>query len=314
MLKIKSTILRRALPAAILIGSAVTLSGCHTDMWVQPKMKPYYESDFFADRSELRPMVPHTVSQASLETRLDDAYSLGRAANGKFLPQIPVKAVQTFASPKEMLLRGRERYTAYCSPCHGNNGDGNGMITQRGLGYWQKLPASYYTDRLRKIEDGYLYDVLVNGHGVMYGYGSRIQDINDRWAVISYVRTLQLAHNASPALAPAGALEGTEGQEPVMSPGGSPELGSGTDENAAAKPTVHSGSQETERPVNRTTGGGGTGSENADQNARGAESSAGGTAASPRPGGSGGVGGAAKSGQATSPNAVPTAAAEGTKR
>ena len=308
MLKTKSTILRRALPAALLMGSAVMLSGCHTDMWAQPKMKAYYESDFFADRSELRPLMPHTVSQANLENRLDDAYSLGRATNGKFLPQIPVKAVQTFASPKEMLLRGRDRYTAYCSPCHGNNGDGNGMITQRGLGYWQKLPASYYTDRLRKVEDGYIYDVLVNGHGVMYGYGSRIQDINDRWAVVSYVRALQLAHNASPSLAPAGALAGTENEEPVKSPGGSPELGAGVDENAATQPTVRSGTMGTERPVNRTPGGGGTGSGNSDQNARGAESSAGGTVAPPGPGG------AAKSGQATSPNAAPTKPAEGITR
>jgi mono/diheme cytochrome c family protein len=295
------------LPAALLMGASVMLSGCHIDMWAQPKMKAYYESDFFADRSEMRPLVPHTVSQSNLETRLDDAYSLGRAANGKFLPRIPAKAVRSFASPKDMMLRGQERFTAYCSPCHGSNGDGNGMITQRGLGYWQKLPASYYTDRLRKIEDGYIYDVLVNGHGVMYGYGSRIQDINDRWAVVSYVRALQFAHNASPSLAPAGAFQAVEGDAPAKSPGGSPELGEGLDINAAVKPTVRTGSQGTERPVNRSNGGG-TGSENADQNARGAESSAGGTA-SPS-----GRGGAAKSGQAVSPNPVPTTAAEGATR
>ncbi len=303
MLKTTSTNIRRWVSATLLLGSAVTLSGCHTDMWAQPKMKPYYESDFFADRSELRPVVPNTVPQNGLEARLDDAYSRGRLPNGKYLPQIPVKSVQAFGSPKSMLLRGRDRYTAYCSPCHGENGNGNGMITQRGLGYWQKLPASYFTDRLRKVEDGYLYDVLVNGHGVMYGYGSRVQNIDDRWAVIAYVRALQLAHNASPALAPAGALQEIEGQEPAGSPGGAgPELGEGIDDNAVAKPTVRSGSQETERPINRTTGGGGTGSRNADEAGRGGESSSGATAV-PGPAGAG-----AASGQATSPNAVPSAA------
>jgi mono/diheme cytochrome c family protein len=272
-------------------------------MWAQPKLKGYYESDFFADRSANRPLVPNTVPQNGLESRLDDAYSRGRLADGKFLPQIPPKAVQAFGTPKEMLLRGRDRYTAYCSPCHSENGDGNGMITQRGLGYWQKLPASYYTDRLRKIEDGYLYNVLVNGHGVMYGYGSRIQDIDDRWAVIAYVRALQLAHNASPALAPPAALREIQGQRPAGSPGGGgAELGEGIDDNAVAKPTVKSGSQGTERPVNRTPGGGGEGSENADEAGRGGESSSGSTTTP------GSVGAGATSGQAVSPNAVPSAA------
>jgi mono/diheme cytochrome c family protein len=232
MLKTTSKNFRRWASATLLLGSAVTLSGCHTDMWAQNKMKPYYESDFFADRSELRPIVANTVPQDGLEARLDDAYSRGRLPNGKFLPQIPPKSVGNFNSPKDMLLRGKDRYTAYCSPCHGNNGDGNGMITQRGLGYWQKLPATYYTDRLRKVEDGYLYDVLVNGHGVMYGYGSRIQNIDDRWAVISYVRALQLAHNANPSLAPAGTLQAVEAEEPAKMPSGSPELTENAKENA----------------------------------------------------------------------------------
>ncbi len=283
------------------MGSAITLSGCHTDMWAQPKMKPYYESDFFADRSELRPVLPNTVPQNGLAARLDDAFSRGRLPSGKYLPALPAQSVQAFGSPRAMLDRGRDRYNAFCSPCHGANGDGNGMITQRGLGYWQKLPASYYSDRLRKIEDGYLYDVLVNGHGVMYGYGSRIQNIDDRWAVIAYIRALQLAHNASPSLASPDILQDLEGQEPAKSPGGSPELGEGMDDNAVTKPTLRVGPMGTERPVNRTPGGRGTGSKNADEAGRGGESSSGGTIA-PGP-----VGAGAASGQATSPNAVPRA-------
>jgi hypothetical protein len=272
-------------------------------MWAQPKMKPYYESDFFADRSSLRPLVPNTVPQNGLEARLDEAYSLGRLPNGKYLPQIPPKAVRAFGTPKEMLLRGRDRYTAFCAPCHSEVGDGNGMITQRGLGYWQKLPASYYTDRLRTVEDGYLYNVLVNGHGVMYGYGARVQNIDDRWAVIAYIRALQLAHNASPALAPPAALQEIQGQKPAGSPGGAEaELGAGIDDNAVTKPTIRVGPEGTERPVNRTPGGGGEGSENVDESGRGGESTSGATTTP------GSVGAGAASGQAVSPNAVPSAA------
>lgn len=104
---------------------------------------------------------------------------------------------------------------------------------QRGLGYWQKLAASYETPRLRKIEDGYIYDVLVNGHGVMYGYGERIKAPDDRWAVVSYIRVLQLASgNATP-------IGANTVQEPSLN-------------TTPGKPAVEPG---TDRPINRTTGG-----------------------------------------------------------
>lgn len=226
MLKTNRLKIQRLAGAALLLGGAAALSGCHIDMWDQPLHKPYYENDFFSDRSELRPVVPNTVPHAGdITARLDDAYTTGRDAAGKYVPQIPARAVHAFGSPKAMLLRGQDRFNAFCSPCHGYIGDGNGMISQRGLGYWQKLPASYYTDRLRKVEDGYIYDVLVNGHGVMYGYGSRISDFNDRWAVVSYVRALQLAHGASPSTVPADVLQKLQGQKsvPVTENSGAPE-------------------------------------------------------------------------------------------
>lgn len=170
---------------------AATLSGCHLDMWRQAKLKPYREYEFFSDRSGSRPIVPNTVAQGKMRTD-DPVYFTGKV-NGKPVKTIPVRAVQSFVSPKAMLERGKDRYTAYCYPCHGAVGNGNGFIMQRGLGYWQKLAASYHTDRLRKVEDGHIYDVLTNGYGVMYGYAARIQDVNDRWAIVAYVRALQMA-------------------------------------------------------------------------------------------------------------------------
>ncbi len=174
--------------AASLAGIAL-LSGCHLDMWIQPKAKPYYQSDFFRDQQASRPLVNGAVPQGSL--RLNDAYHTGYDSSTKLTPKIPVQAVESFASPKEMLLRGQERYNVYCQPCHGKVGNGNGMIMQRGTGYWQKVAASYHTKRLREIEDGHIYDVITNGYGVMYGYASRIQDVNDRWAIVAYSRALQ---------------------------------------------------------------------------------------------------------------------------
>lgn len=211
---------------ASLVGIA-TLSGCHVDMWIQPKAKPQQSSDFFSDSQASRPLVQGAVPQGSI--RLQDAYHSGydtpgtgtpvpgparqnagasgatpvggsRAGQGaRLTKKIPVQAVKSFASPKDMLLRGQEQYNVYCQPCHGKTGNGNGMIMQRGLGYWQKLAASYHTKRIREIEDGHIYDVITNGYGVMYGYAARIQDVNDRWAIVAYVRALQRSQAGVPA-------------------------------------------------------------------------------------------------------------------
>lgn len=163
---------------------------------MQPKAKPNNQSDFFTDEQASRPLVTGAVAQGTL--RLSDAYHTGYDAGGKLTKTIPAEAVRSFESPKAMLLRGQERYNVYCQPCHGKVGNGNGMIMQRGLGYWQKLAASYHTDKLRKVEDGHIYDVLTNGYGVMYGYASRIQSVDDRWAVVAYVRALQRAQKGVP--------------------------------------------------------------------------------------------------------------------
>lgn len=178
--------------ALALLGS-LAVSGCHTDMWIQPYIEPYKESGLFRNQQGMRPVVEGTVAQGGL--RLNDNYYRGHDASGKELKSIPVEAVKAFVSPKEMLVRGKDRYEAFCYPCHGSNGNGNGFISVRGRGYWQKMPASYHIDRLRKANDGYLYDVITNGHGVMYGYASRIQDVNDRWAIVAYIRALQYSRS-----------------------------------------------------------------------------------------------------------------------
>jgi mono/diheme cytochrome c family protein len=189
------------------------LSGCHLDMWRQATLRPYREFDFFENRMANRPQVPNTVAQGKMKTT-DPVLHTGKR-DGKLVKEIPLQAVQAFESPKAMLLRGQDRYDAYCSPCHGKTGNGNGFIMQRGLGYWQKLAASFHTDRLRKVEDGHIYDVITNGKGVMYGYAARIQDVNDRWAIVAYTRALQLAQSGR---LESGATAGTTAMPEIPMP------------------------------------------------------------------------------------------------
>ena len=93
-----------------------------------------------------------------------------------------------------LLERGEERYKIFCSPCHGLQGDGNGMVAMRGM----KHPPSYHIDRLRQSPNGYFYDVITNGFGQMYSYSAQIPP-RDRWAIVAYVRALQLSRNAHAA-------------------------------------------------------------------------------------------------------------------
>jgi len=171
------------------------LTGCHLDMWRQPKVKPLQQSDFFADGMASRPLVAHTVARGQL--REDDAYYTG-VSNGKLVNTFP------FPMTKEDILRGQERFNIYCSPCHGRLGDGKGMIAQRGLALVRQ-PASYHTDRLRKMPVGHFYDVITNGFGVMYSYAQRVEP-DDRWRIAAYIRALQLSQHATVNDLPGGQM------------------------------------------------------------------------------------------------------------
>jgi mono/diheme cytochrome c family protein len=92
----------------------------------------------------------------------------------------------------ELLARGQQRFGIFCSPCHGAGGDGNGIIVERGM----PRPTSYHNDRLRVADDQHFFDVMTNGYGVMYSYASRVPP-HDRWAIVTYIRALQLSRHAS---------------------------------------------------------------------------------------------------------------------
>lgn len=172
----------RTFSAIAILPLLLLLAACRQDMQDQPKYKPLGTSRFFADGREARPIPAGTIARDELNNT--DSFHTG-GANGEFLDTIPLKV------DSKLLHRGQERFDIYCSPCHGRTGDGNGMIAQRGV----KIPADLHTDRLRSVPPGYIYQVIKNGYGAMGDYGDQIP-VNDRWAIVAYVRALQLSRDA----------------------------------------------------------------------------------------------------------------------
>jgi mono/diheme cytochrome c family protein len=105
----------------------------------------------------------------------------------------------TFPFPvtEELVKRGQERYQIFCSVCHGMTGEGDGMIVRRGY----KRPPSYSTDQLRAAPVGHFFDVITNGWGTMPSYASQVP-VHDRWAIVAYIRALQLSQLTAPGQQP----------------------------------------------------------------------------------------------------------------
>jgi Cytochrome C oxidase, cbb3-type, subunit III len=163
--------------------AALVLAGCRLDMHLQPKYLPEQPSNFFHDGRSERPLVPGTVARDHL--RLDELLYTGKE-NGEPANRFP------FPITEADLLRGREQYNIFCTPCHAYSGTGDGMIVQRGFPH----PPSFHIDRLRSAPVGHFFDVMTNGFGQMYSYGSRV-DPEDRWRIAAYIRVLQLSQHAS---------------------------------------------------------------------------------------------------------------------
>ena len=187
---------RSAVSALIVVLGILTGSGCRRDMHDQPKYIPLRESTFFSDDRSAGPMVAGTVARGLL--RDDPLLYTGRTdgADATVFP-FPIDA--------KVMARGRERYDIYCSPCHALTGAGDGMIVQRGY----RRPPSLHLDRLRNAPVGHFFDVITNGFGAMPDYAAQIS-AEDRWAIVAYIRALQLSEHATPADVPAdqrGALQ-----------------------------------------------------------------------------------------------------------
>ena len=171
---------------AVLAASAL---GCRRDMFDQPSSHPLAPSDFFRDNHMAsRPLVAHTVARGHLDT--DEVYYTGKSGSN---------LVDAFPMPitRPVLERGQERFEIYCAPCHGQTGEGNGMIVQRGF----PAPPAYSIPRLRQAPVGHFFDVMTQGYGVMYSYAARVPP-EDRWAIAAYIRVLQRSRMGTLADAP----------------------------------------------------------------------------------------------------------------
>jgi mono/diheme cytochrome c family protein len=185
-----------AFALACALGLAV-LTGCAGNMRDQPREDPLQQDPFFADNQAARPLPTGVVARGQLNA---DTLRYTGVVNGTPAATFP------YPVTKEMLERGQERYNIYCAVCHGATGYGDGIIVQRGF----PQPPSYHTDELRNAPPGLFFDVITNGYGVMYSYASRITP-DDRWAIVAYIRALQLSQHASPNDVPPAERQKLEG-------------------------------------------------------------------------------------------------------
>ena len=188
---------------AILL--VLLLAGCQQKMADQPSYKPLVPNGFFADGRSERPWIAGTVARGHLRT--DTVLFTGRhpGANPTPLPQPDTNKNETattqredeqfskdfpFAITPEILDYGRQRYMIYCVVCHDALGTGRGKIVERGY----TAPPSYHIPRLRQAPVGRLFAVVTEGYGSMPSYGEQIPP-RDRWAIVAYVRALQLSQH-----------------------------------------------------------------------------------------------------------------------
>ncbi|MQA30876.1 MAG: c-type cytochrome [Luteitalea sp.] len=181
----------------------VFAAACRQDMHDQPSYSAYEESTFFADGQSARPLVAGTVARGHLNE--DTLLHTGKDGdeNATMFP---------FPVTEAVMARGQERFNIYCSPCHGRTGQGDGMIVRRGY----RRPPPLADDRLREEPAGHFFDVITNGFGAMPDYAAQIQAA-DRWAIVAYVRALQLSAHATLDEVPAadrGRLDETSAAQP----------------------------------------------------------------------------------------------------
>jgi mono/diheme cytochrome c family protein len=150
----------------------------------QPKYEAQEKSEFFANDAAMREPVAGTVPRG--EMRVNDSLYRGMDTRGNWLES------NARTVTMHLLERGRERYDIYCSPCHSRIGDGKGIMVNRGY----VPPPSFHTDRIRGLPDGEVFEVITHGVRNMPAYAHQIP-VEDRWAIVAYMRALQRSQNAT---------------------------------------------------------------------------------------------------------------------
>ena len=175
-----------------LLATVCALAGCERtmkDMYVQPKLGPDAASPLWADGKGSRPPPPGSVAVASGDLAKTSSGRHGR-------DELEAREIAGAANAPPgidlaLLQRGQARYDVYCAPCHSIVGDGDGMVVRRGF----PRPPSFHQARLRDAPDRHVFDVITQGYGVMVPYADRVTP-QDRWAIVAYIRALQLSQDA----------------------------------------------------------------------------------------------------------------------
>ncbi|MCO5099600.1 MAG: cytochrome c [Burkholderiaceae bacterium] len=178
--------------SAAAIVACVALAGCEQvmrDMYEQPRFDPDEATQLFDNGSATRAPPAGSVARSRGDVAATTSGRRGVEA---------VEAAQAAYARKKLppitaalLARGQQRFDIYCAPCHGIVGDGDGPVVRHGF----PAPPSYHVDRLREAPDRHFFDVVTNGHGIMYSYADRVTP-QDRWAIVAWIRTLQLSQHA----------------------------------------------------------------------------------------------------------------------
>ncbi len=167
---------------APLLLAPYVLAGCHTDLWVQPKTRTMEPNAIFSNGPSVPPAGTVAVdSEFSKDAKSFPTEETARALHVRGLAGI--------------LARGQERFDIFCSPCHGRLADGKGMIAMRGFSLTRQ-PRNLHIDRLQQATDQYIFSVISRGYGAMMPYNDRIPPA-DRWAIVAYVRALQISEGAT---------------------------------------------------------------------------------------------------------------------
>lgn len=177
----------RRIHLTLLSVIVLSLYGCRSEMYDQARYEPYEPTEFFADGTSARPIIAGTVAHRA--DRPEGNASIIRFETGLEAG----KPAERFPMPvdRALLDRGQERFRIFCTPCHGELGDGKGIVVARGF----NPPPTYHSEALRRQPPGHFVDVMTRGFGTMYSYAARVPPA-DRWAIAAYIKALQLSQNA----------------------------------------------------------------------------------------------------------------------
>ena len=150
------------------------------NMDTQPKYKPYRKNTWFKDGRDMRPRIAGVVARGDIVE--DSYYSTGKV-NDKFVTGFPVQ----LQVDSQFMRTGQKQFNVYCAPCHSRTGDGKGLVGEK----LQVVPTSIHDDYIANLPNGHFFDVISDGIRTMPGYKHQLS-IKDRWAVIAYIRALQL--------------------------------------------------------------------------------------------------------------------------